>query len=98
MRDVAGAVRCAVESGFRGHARLLIAADDAPGSSVPLVMAAEVHPEVAWRHRERFEADPRRPLVDTTRARETLGWSPSHRWVDNAPRRSGGRSWWRRGE
>ena len=95
VRDVASAVRCAVEGGFHGHARLLIAADDALGTDAPLVIADEVHPQVEWRDRERFEVDARLPLVDTSRARETLGWAPTHLWTDNAPRRSGGRGWWR---
>ena len=87
----------AVEGGFRGHARLLIAADDALGTDVPVAFADELHPEVDWRDRERFEADDRLPLVDTTLARETLGWAPTHRWADNVPAGSGRRGWWRRG-
>jgi UDP-glucose 4-epimerase len=95
VRDVASAFRFAVDSAFEGHARVLIAGPDAAGQRAPVAIADERLPEVAWRDRARYEADPRLALVDTSTARQLLGWTPQHSWAENAPRtrvRAPGRS------
>jgi nucleoside-diphosphate-sugar epimerase len=96
LRDLADAFVCSVAARFGGHARLLVAADDAMGR-VPVEIADELYPRVVWHARSRFTENPRQALVDTEPARATLGWRPTRTWAEQTSPRSGARRLrWRR--
>jgi UDP-glucose 4-epimerase len=82
LRDCVDAVVLSLTAEVTGHVRLLVAADDSALPRPPLEMLARVHPGVAVRDAARFEDEPFRSLVDSSRATEVLGWEPAHRWTE----------------
>jgi UDP-glucose 4-epimerase len=82
VRDVAAATIAALACPDPGHTRLLLCADDIAAERPTLELVREMLPDVEWRSGLEYRSDSRRALVDTTRARETLGWAPRYRWDD----------------
>ena len=80
-RDLAGAVERALIVDDPGPAPMAVSSDDL-NSSGPTgrELAARIHPHVAWRGGTRFAADPHATLLDNSRAKERLGWTPQHTW------------------
>lgn len=82
VRDVATAVECALQKPVNGHCRLLLTALDAWTSAPSREMAGRLLPDVPWRGGSEYEAEPRRSLVDISRAVRVLDWTPHYRWAD----------------
>lgn len=81
VRDVAAVIVQAVQALVEGHHRLLICADDI--SSAKLDTLSLVHkllPQVEWRGGEVYEQNKFKSLLDTTPAKEVLGFNPQYRW------------------
>jgi UDP-glucose 4-epimerase len=76
--DVANAVELALARPIQGHARLLLCADEAWTTAPSRDMARRLLPDVPWRGGTEYESEPYRSLVDTTAARQLLGWKPRH--------------------
>lgn len=76
VRDVTNLVCRCVEASFEGHERFCVSAPDtrtavpSPDLAERFYPDAEVSPELGDRD----------SLIDTTRAREVLGWTPAHTW------------------
>lgn len=85
IRDVAAATSAALECAAGGHRRLLLCADDIAAPRPTLELVAELLPSVPWRGGPEYVHEPYRSLVDTRRARETLGWEPQFRWPGRGP-------------
>lgn len=82
VRDVAAATVAAVACRDPGHTRLLLCADDIAADRPTLELVRERCPDIEWRGGDEYVSDASRALVDTTRARKTLGWAPRYRWAD----------------
>jgi nucleoside-diphosphate-sugar epimerase len=80
VRDVAEATRCAVETSFRGHTRLLLCASDIADRRPTLQLVAEHLPQIEWRGGREFADEPFRSLIDCSRAEELLGFRPRYGW------------------
>ena len=80
IRDVAVGARAALECEARGHHRMLLAGADIASRQPTLELVASILPAVPWRGGAEYVRDPYRSLVDCTRARQILGWSPRHAW------------------
>lgn len=78
--DVADAVALSLECESPGHVRALLCADEVASPRPSAELAAEHLPEVPWRDGAPFAPDSRRALVDTSVAREVLGWTPRVGW------------------
>jgi nucleoside-diphosphate-sugar epimerase len=77
VRDVASAVRCAVEQPIDGHHALFVTADDSSvGEPLNEVMARTM-PSIADMATELTGTT---PSVTNQRAKEILGWAPEHSW------------------
>jgi UDP-glucose 4-epimerase len=81
VRDVAAATLAALACPDPGHTRLLLCADDIAAERPTLELVRERLPDVEWRGGADYDSDARRALIDTSRARETLGWAPRYRWA-----------------
>jgi nucleoside-diphosphate-sugar epimerase len=80
VRDVADAIRLAVESELPGHEVLNVAAPDNPGDrDFAAAVRARYGDQVPVRPLERPDAS----AVDVTRARRLLGWEPRRSWREN---------------
>jgi nucleoside-diphosphate-sugar epimerase len=84
VRDVADAVRRALEVPLAGHHRVLLCAADIAATEPALEMAARFAPSVPVRDGDRFRHDPRRALFDHSAAARLLGWEPRHAWSTHA--------------
>jgi UDP-glucose 4-epimerase len=80
VRDVAHAALLALTCPDPGHVTLLLCADDIASDTPSREMAAKVHPDVPWRGGPEYEAEPFKALVDTSRAKQVLGWQPQYKW------------------
>jgi len=79
--DLADAIAAALVAPLTGHHRLLVCAADVSSAELDSpTLAQRVMPDVPWRGGPEYEAEPFRALVDTSRARVLLGWSPQRRW------------------
>lgn len=81
VEDLARATLCALTCPDPGHVVLLVNAADV--LSVELgsrELAQRIHPEVEWRGGPEYDDEPFRALMDTSRARQVLGWEPQYRW------------------
>jgi nucleoside-diphosphate-sugar epimerase len=79
--DVAEAVAAALTAPLAGHHRLLLSADDISSAELDSrTLARMVMPGVPWRGGPEYDAAPFRALIDTSRARAVLGWSPRRKW------------------
>jgi UDP-glucose 4-epimerase len=88
-RDVAEAVLLALTRPDAGHVRALLCAPDVAASAPGRELAARLLPGVPWRGDARWDADPRRALVDCAEAERALGWRPVHRWAERPTSRPG---------
>jgi nucleoside-diphosphate-sugar epimerase len=79
VRDVAGAIRCALEAPIEGAEVCIVAAADSvmPGPSADLM--EQVFPSVQLRR----PLEGRETLLSIERARRVLGYHPEHRWQDH---------------
>lgn len=80
VRDVAAAAVLALTCPDPGHVTLLLCADDIASDTPSRIMAAKVHPNVPWRGGPEYDANPFKALVDTSRAKQVLGWQPQYGW------------------
>jgi nucleoside-diphosphate-sugar epimerase len=84
VRDVARATAAALETGTRGHHRMLLCAPDTAARRPTLELVRRYMPNVPFRGGAEYQSDPHRSLVDTTRARRLLGWTANYRWPGRA--------------
>jgi UDP-glucose 4-epimerase len=89
VRDIADAVRRALEVPLEGHHRVLLCAADIAATEASLVMAGRYASSVPVRDTARFQRDPRRSLCDHSAAARLLGWEPRHQWSTRGPYRVG---------
>ena len=81
-RDAARCFRAALEANISGYQVFNVGGPDSFSSRPSLAVVESVYgamPEIrnpAW-----FDTDPRASLLDCTRAREVLGWSPRDDWT-----------------
>jgi len=80
VRDVAVAVRQALEVPVSGHHRVLLCASDIAASEPSRVMAERFAPSVPVRDAASFDRAPRRALFDCSAAARVLGWQPDYGW------------------
>jgi UDP-glucose 4-epimerase len=80
VRDVADAVRRALDVPLAGHHRVLLCAADIAATEPSLVVAVRVAPSVPVRHTARFRREPMRSLFDCSVAARVLGWRPHCTW------------------
>jgi nucleoside-diphosphate-sugar epimerase len=80
VRDIADAVRRALEVPLEGHQRVLLCAADIAATEASLVMAGRFARSVPVRDAARFEQEPRRSLFDHSAAARVLGWEPRYQW------------------
>ena len=81
-RDAARCFRAALEADVSGYRVFNVAGPDSFSSRPTLAVAESEYgrlPEI--RDAARFDADPHASLIDCTRAREVLGWSPCENWA-----------------
>ena len=75
--DAATVARRAVEADFEGHERFWAVADDTTSAAPTADLVREYYPDAEVR--ESFEK--RQALVTTAKARDLLGWEPTHSWA-----------------
>jgi UDP-glucose 4-epimerase len=80
VRDVADAVRLALEVPLAGHHRVLLCAADIAATGPSLAMTARFTPSVPIRDTARFQREPRSALFDSSAAARVLGWQPHYQW------------------
>lgn len=80
VRDVAAAAVAALTCPDPGHVTLLLCADDIASDTPSREMAALRHPEVPWRGTIAYELNPFTALVDNSKAKAVLNWSPRYTW------------------
>lgn len=76
-RDVATAVKSALEASISGHHRLLVCAEDISSLRPGEPIIRQLYPAVPIR---RVPTDAFGTWVDSSLATSTLGWTPRHRW------------------
>ena len=81
VSDLAEAVCCALCCPLEGHVIVNLAADDAAlAAQTSREAARAIHPSVPFRGGGDTEADPFRSLLDNSRAKALLGWTPKVRF------------------
>jgi UDP-glucose 4-epimerase len=80
VRDVADAVRRALDVPLAGHHRMLLCAPGIAATEPSLVMAGRFASSVPVRNAACFQGDPWRSLFDCSVAARVLGWQPRYRW------------------
>lgn len=81
VRDLATLVIRCFESGFSGFGCFLACADDISTSGrTSEELALMLHPEVAWKDRAPYRADPYRSLLENSNAKTAFGWNPEYSW------------------
>ena len=86
VRDVATAVELALAVPLAGHHRALLCAADIAASKPSLDLASQLAAGVPVTDRARYQASPRRALIDCLTAETILGWRPSYHWANRGPR------------
>lgn len=81
VRDIAGAVRRALDVSLDGHHRLLLCAADIAATGPSLTMAARFASSVPVRDPAGFQREPRRALFDCGAAARVLDWAPRYGWA-----------------
>jgi UDP-glucose 4-epimerase len=89
VRDVADAVRRALDVPLTGHHRVTLCAADIAATEPTLVMAARFAPSVPVRHTARFQREPGHALFDCSAAARVLGWEPHYTWSTRGSERPG---------
>jgi UDP-glucose 4-epimerase len=82
VEDVAEAIVRALDCPDPGHVRALLCAEDVASARPSAELAAELLPGVPWRDGTPYSPGSRRALVDCSRARDVLGWTPRVTWAD----------------
>ena len=82
VRDVATAVELALAVPLAGHHRALLCAADIAASKPSLDLASQLAAGVPVTDRARYQASPRRALIDCLTAETILGWRPSYHWAN----------------
>lgn len=85
VRDVADAVRRALDVPLTGHHCVLLCAADIAATGPSLAVAARVAPSVPVRDPARFRREPRLALFDCSAAAHVLGWRPHCKWSTRGP-------------
>ena len=80
VRDVAAAIRQALEADMTGAEIAILAAADTAMRRDSADLMAEVFPDVPLRRPLRG----RETLLAIGRARELIGWEPAHSWLDGS--------------
>jgi nucleoside-diphosphate-sugar epimerase len=80
VRDVADAVRRALDVPLTGHHRVMLCAADIAATEPSLVVAARIAPSVPVRDAARFQREPMQALFDCSAAARLLGWRPHCKW------------------
>jgi nucleoside-diphosphate-sugar epimerase len=80
--DVAEAIALSLTAPLTGHHAFLLAATDLMPKTPTADLVAEHFADVPWRipMEQWLQKNPHRSLVDTTAAREKLGWAPEWTW------------------
>jgi nucleoside-diphosphate-sugar epimerase len=89
VRDVADAVRRALDVPLAGHHRVLLCAADIAATEPSLAVAARSAPSVPVRGTARFRREPMRALFDCSAAARVLGWRPHCKWSMHGPDQPG---------
>lgn len=88
VRDLSQACICALTCDVERFACLLVSASDITTSGQTSRQLAEfVMPDVEWRGRAEYEAEPFRSLMKIDNAKRALGWAPKHSWRSYVERR-----------
>ncbi len=85
LRDVAEGVRLSLETPAGSSGEFLLVADDTTQELPTSELLARFYPDTPWRgvpQEEYFAENPNRGLLDTSRARDVLGWRARHSWRD----------------
>ncbi len=61
---------------------LVAAADITTSGRSSLELASIIHPEVAWKRRDAYEAEPFKSLLDCRRAMDEFAWMPRRTWAE----------------
>lgn len=85
VRDVAGAVRRALDVPLAGHHRVLLCAADIAATQPSLAVVARVAPSAPVRDAASFQREPMRALFDCSVAARVLGWRPHCKWSTRGP-------------
>jgi nucleoside-diphosphate-sugar epimerase len=81
VRDAAIATLCALTCPDPGHVTLLLCADDISSSALgSRDLTQKILPHIEWRGGTEYETEPFKALINTSYAKEVLGWQPQHRW------------------
>lgn len=82
QRDLVQAALCALRAPLAGHDAFLVAAEDSITHTPTRELVARCFPDTPWRQDpDRYLAgNAHRGLVDTSHARQVLGWVPRHSW------------------
>jgi UDP-glucose 4-epimerase len=80
VRDVADAVRRALDVPLTGHHRVLLCAADIAATEATLDMTVRFTPSVPLRETARYQRDPWHALFDSAAAARVLGWKPRYTW------------------
>jgi nucleoside-diphosphate-sugar epimerase len=82
VEDVASATLTTLTCPDPGHIAALLCADDISASAPSREMVERLMAEVEWRGGDEYEQEPYRSLIDCTRAKTVLGWSPARMWSE----------------
>ncbi len=91
-RDVTEAVRRAIATDWDGSVAVSLCADDMAATKPAAALIAHLLPDVEWRGPRSLADYGTQSLVDTSRAREVLGWRPQHTWAAHTAAREVGSS------
>jgi nucleoside-diphosphate-sugar epimerase len=81
VRDLAAAIRRAMEKDLPGYTCLTLASDDITSSGrTSLQLVRALHPTVSWKGGPEYGDDPYRSLIDCGTAKHLLDWRPEHSW------------------
>ena len=88
VRDVADAVRRALDTPLDGHHRVLLCASDIAATEPSLAMVSRFAASVPVPDPHAFQRQPDRAVFDTSAAARLLGWQPQCKWSTRGPDRS----------
>jgi UDP-glucose 4-epimerase len=82
IRDLAKAIRMALESKVSGFHKNLIASDDITTSGITsLELVHKLLPKVKWKGGKEYQEKPYKSLVITDGIKQLLNWAPEYSWV-----------------
>lgn len=81
VRDLAEAIYKATIQNFNGYQCVIIASDDITTSGkTSRELVDFIFPEIEWRGNDTYIFNPYKTLIDNSRIKELLNWSPKHSW------------------